>query len=72
MALIVKIFINEKEIASYSAIRKHGQPGELCTYVLGGTDPNAWVDHWYDDGAESLAIKVLLHQMNSKHKKGQS
>jgi len=68
MALIVKLFINEKEIAAYGAVRRRGKPGELCTYAIQGEE-STWIDHQYDDGAEALAVKVLLHQLTSKRKK---
>ena len=69
MALFVKLFINAKEIANYSAVRVHGEPGQLCEYRIGtiGND-QVWVSHHYDDGAEALAAKVLLHEMTSKRK----
>jgi len=71
MALFVKLFINAKEIANYSAVRVHGEPGQLCEYRIGtiGSDQQVRVSHHYDDGAEALAAKVLLHELTSKRKK---
>lgn len=69
MALIVKLFVNEREIASYSAVRRIGSPDVPalpCRYEL---QDGARLDHYYDDGAEALAVKVLLHQMASKKRK---
>lgn len=63
MALIVKLFINEREIAAYAAVRKRGQPHEYCTYEIDGCES---IDHHYDDGAESLAAKVLLCKLVKK------
>lgn len=63
MALIVKLFINEREIESYSAVRKRGQPHELCLYEL---RDGAMIDHHYDDGAEALAVKILLNTLTRK------
>lgn len=70
MALIVKLYINQKEIAIYSAVRVAGEPPDYCTYRIDGS-PNegACIDHNYNDGAEALAVKVLLHQLTSKRKK---
>lgn len=67
MALIVKLYINEKEIASYSAVRVHGASGELCEYKIGNEGKEqVWVSHHYNDGAEALAVKVLLHRLTTK------
>lgn len=70
MALIVKLFINETQIAQYEAVRKQGIPGELCDYQIAKDGNNGvWISHHYDDGAEALAVKVLLHQLISKNNK---
>jgi hypothetical protein len=36
MALIVKVFVNEREIINTHAVRIKGQPHELCTYRTKG------------------------------------
>ena len=56
MALIVKIFVNEKQILDCHAVRFHGQPGQHCIYRTGG---KTIINHHYDSGAVRLAIKIL-------------
>ena len=56
MALIVKIFVNEREIIETHAVRVKGQPHELCTYRL---PDGALITHHYDKGAVPLAVMML-------------
>ncbi len=56
MALIVKVFINEREIIDLRAVRIAGNPGELCMYRDGYGNA---IHHHYDDGAAALAIRLL-------------
>lgn len=63
MALIVKVFVNERPIEEYHAVRMYGKPGQLCAYKLGD---GAIIDHYYDDGVTILAAKILLHYTTSK------
>jgi hypothetical protein len=56
MALIVRIYINERCIIVRSCVRKKGKPGQMCEYE---TDDGRRIRHHYDDGAEELARKLL-------------
>lgn len=59
MALIVRIYINERLIVERHAVRIKGQPGEMCTYR---TDDGRVIRHHYDKGAEPLARRLLNGQ----------
>lgn len=56
MALIVRVFINDRCIIDTHAVRIKGQPGEMCTYR---TDSGEVIKHHYDNGGAALAIKLL-------------
>lgn len=56
MALIVRVYINERMIIETHAQRIKGQPHERCTYK---NEAGEVLDHHYDDGAEALAIALL-------------
>jgi len=56
MALIVKIFVNERQIIETHAVRVKGQPHELCTYSL---PDGTLIKHHYDKGAVPLAVMML-------------
>lgn len=57
MALIVQVKVNQDTIIRTVAQRISGNPGEWCTYEIdGGPDT---IEHYYDAGAEALAIKML-------------
>lgn len=56
MALIVKVYINERCIIDTHTVRVHGKPGQLCTYEVPG---GKRIVHHYDDGPEDLAITLL-------------
>jgi len=59
MALIVKVFVNERCIIETHAVRIQGEPHTLCTYRL----PNGRrIHHHYDEGGARLAIKLLEEQ----------
>lgn len=60
MALIVKVFVNEKMILVGSAVRtqpkRKPKEDELCYYRL----QNGYeVTHFYSDGAKALAKKII-------------
>lgn len=60
MALIVKVYINDRCIIETHAVRIKGQPHELCTYR---TEYGKEIIHHYDKGPEKLACKLLeLHR----------
>ena len=56
MALIVKIFVNQRCILDTHVVRKHGTPPGFCYYE---TPDGTIIKHRYSDGAERLAIKML-------------
>ena len=56
MALIVKIYVNERLIADEHVVRIKGKPGELCTYETGHGEI---IQHHYDDGCEPLVEKMM-------------
>lgn len=61
MALIVKVFVNEKMILVGSAVRikpKKGTPkkDEICTYRL---QNGKEICHFYSDGAVPLAKRII-------------
>ena len=56
MALIVKLYINERLIGERHLVRIDGKPGEPCTYE---TDDGRIIRHHYNEGAEKLARKLL-------------
>lgn len=56
MALIVKVFVNERQIADEHVVRIKGKPGEICTYETGEGEI---IHHDYDDGFEPLVIKMM-------------
>jgi hypothetical protein len=59
MVLIVRVYINEREIIETHAVRVSGMPHELCTYE---NENGEVIEHHYDKGAEALAIELLkLH-----------
>ena len=62
MALIVKIFVNDREIIETHAVRVKGQPHELCTYRL---SDGTLIKHHYDKGAVSLAV-IMLEVLRAK------
>lgn len=66
MALIVKIYVNEREIIETHAVRVKGQPHELCTYRL---PDGTLIQHHYDNGAVPLAIRMLeaLEAKGARH-----
>jgi hypothetical protein len=65
MAIIVKVFINSRLIIDTHACRIAGNPHQECTYE---DQDGEHFKHYYDDGAEQLAIK-LLERWEVKHKK---
>lgn len=56
MALIVKVFVNDREIIETHAVRVEGQPHEWCTYRL---PDGRLIRHHYDKGAVPLAVMML-------------
>jgi len=46
------------DVRKYSVKRIKGKPGKLCEYLLGD---GTIIKHYYDDGAEVLASKILNH-----------
>ena len=64
MALIVKVFINERCIIDTHAVRVMGSPGKPCMY---STDTGHVIAHHYDDGGAKLAMKLLeIYDKESK------
>lgn len=58
MALIVKVYVNDREIIDTHVVRIKGQPHELCTYK---NECGDIFTHHYDDGAPALVIKMMEH-----------
>jgi hypothetical protein len=56
MAIIVTIQINETVILDISAQRIKGQPHDWCIYK---TSTGKTIEHHYDDGAVTLAVRLL-------------
>ena len=52
----VSIFINNNPLITRSATRIKGNDGELCEYQV---DDGRTIKHNFNDGAVSLAIKLL-------------
>lgn len=68
VALIVKVYINERLIIDTHCVRIKGSPGQLCTYESGD---GTIFHHDYDRGGAALAIKLLQLQEDyddRKHK----
>jgi len=66
MALIVRIFVNEKQIAEHYAVRVEGgtQPDDMNTYQL---DTGKLIKHRYGDGAHVLATEILRPHTGNNH-----
>jgi hypothetical protein len=58
VALIVKIFVNLRQIKEYYAVRVEGgtNPDDMNTYKM---DTGDYITHRYGDGAEALAEKMM-------------
>lgn len=54
--ITVSILINGQPIYTRSAVRKRGCIGEVCAYKC---DDGSIIEHHYDDGAVTLAHKML-------------
>ena len=54
--ITVSILINGNPIYTRSAIRESGSIGEVCAYKC---DDGSIITHHYDDGAVTLAHKML-------------
>ena len=64
MALIVKVFINDRCIIDTHAVRIMGKPHDMCLYK---TDTNHILHHHYDAGGAALAIELLkIYDRESK------
>lgn len=56
MALIVRVYVNDRCIIETHCVRIKGQPGEMCTYQL---DDGRVIKHHYDRGAAVLGSRLL-------------
>lgn len=72
MAISAYIYINSKPIGCVTAVRKDGEPGQMCEYNIEGViinpdgstfelarEEGVSIKHHYDDGACSLMSSVL-------------
>jgi hypothetical protein len=67
MALIVDIYVNDRRIKRYAAIRIKGgtNPDDINTYQLFETGDK--ITHRYGDGAEALVEKMMAIVKEKPH-----
>ena len=60
----IELKIGDTMVRRYSAVRVWGKDNEVCGYKLGD---GTIIQHHYNDGAEALATKILMHYISNHY-----